>query len=246
MKSLITVFTDGASRGNPGKGGWGSIVIADTGDKDTSKVIELGGREDHTTNNRMEMTAALEALRAIRTREFEGDIEIHTDSAYLINGITKWVFGWEKNNWLTKEGQAVLNKDIWQGLAEITRVFKMKREVVWKKVEGHSGLRGNERVDEIATSYADNNFTLLFTGMLSNYEKMLGSDIFHVGETAVPKKKSGSSAKAYSYVSYVDGALYIDKTWAACEKRVKGKKGVRFKKSFSAEDEKAIAADFQK
>ncbi len=246
MKSVITVFTDGASRGNPGKGGWGSIVIADTGDKDTSKVIELGGREDHTTNNRMEMTAALEALKTIRDREFQGDIEVHTDSAYLINGITMWIWGWQKNNWLTKEGQAVLNKELWQGLAEITRTLKMNRDISWKKVAGHSGLRGNERVDEIATSYADNNFTLLYTGMLSNYEKMLGSDIFHVGETAVPKKKSGSSAKAYSYVSFVDGVLSIDKTWAACEKRVKGKKGAKFKKAISKEDEAAIAKEFQK
>ncbi len=243
MKPIVTVFTDGSSRGNPGPGGWGAIVIANADTSAQSKVIELGGRDDHTTNNRMEMTAALEALKTIRTRELEGDVEIHTDSAYLINGVTKWIFGWEKNNWLTKEGQAVLNKDLWQGLAEIVRVFKMKREIHWKKVAGHSGLRGNERVDEIATMYADKEFVLLFTGSLVQYETMLGSDIFTVGKTAV-KKKSGSSAKAYSYVSFVDGKIYVDATWAACEKRVKGKKGVRFKKSLDAADEAALIKEF--
>ena len=248
MKPLITVFTDGSSRGNPGPGGWGAIVIANADKPVESKVIELGGRDDHTTNNRMEMTAAFEALKTIRKREIEGNIEIHTDSAYLINGITQWVYGWERNNWQTKEGESVLNQDLWQALVEIVRVLKLHRDIAWKKVSGHSGLRGNERVDEIATEYADKNFVLLFVGALTQYEAILGSDIFTVGKTAVKKKakKSGSSAKAYSYVSYVDGKLHLDTTWAACEKRVKGKKGARFKKSLNKEDEALIVADFQK
>jgi ribonuclease HI len=238
----ITVFTDGASRGNPGPGGWGAIVMAPLTNGET-KVIELGGREDHTTNNRMELTAAVEALRTIYEREFQGDIEIHTDSAYLINGITQWVFGWEKNNWQTKEGQDVLNQDLWSALVELARVIKLRQNIAWKKVAGHSGLKGNERVDQIATEYADKKFVLLFTGNLEGYEKMLGSHIFHVGKTAV---KKSSSAKAYSYVSFVDGKLHIDATWAACEKRVKGKKGARYKKAVSAEDEAAISKEFQK
>ena len=245
MNPIITVFTDGASRGNPGPGGWGAIIIANGPTPAESKVIELGGREDHTTNNRMEMMAALEALQTIRRRDLPGDVEMHTDSAYLINGITQWVHGWEKNGWLTKEGEPVLNRDLWQFLVEMVRALKLRKNIVWKKVSGHSGLRGNERVDEIATMYADKQFVLLYTGGLEKYNEMLGSDIFHVEKKAA-KKKSSSSAKAYSYVSYVDSKLHTDKTWAACEKRVKGKKGAKYKKSISAEDEAEIIKDFTK
>jgi ribonuclease HI len=238
----ITVFTDGSSRGNPGPGGWAAFVIANN-----AKVVELGGRDDHTTNNRMELTAAIESLRTIRERGFEGDIEIHSDSAYVLNGITKWVYGWEKNNWLTKEGEPVLNQDLWSALLEIARQLKLSHDIIWKKVEGHSGLAGNERVDEIATGFADKKLVLLFSGTYKDYLKMLGSDIFHV---AGPKEKKGSkkssSAKAYSYVSLVSGVIHTDSTWAACEKRVKGKKGARYKKALSAADEAAIIKEFSK
>jgi ribonuclease HI len=243
----ITVFTDGSSRGNPGPGGWGAIVIAKLGKTGEAKVIELGGRDDHTTNNRMELMAAIESLRMIRERKLEGDIEIHSDSAYVLNGITKWVYGWERNDWQTKEKQSVLNQDLWAALLELERVLKLKQDIKWTKVEGHSGLRGNERVDEIATEFADKKFVLLFSGSEKDYIKLLGADMFHVGETAVKKKSKSksSSAKAFSYVSLVGGVIYVDATWAECEKRVKGKKA-RFKKALSKENEAAIIADFRK
>ncbi len=149
----IIIFTDGSSRGNPGPGGWGSIVIITKNGE--SKVIELGGKDDHTTNNRMELTATIESLRMIHSRGLPGDVIVHTDSAYVLNGITKWVYGWEKNNWLTKEGEPVLNQDLWSALIDIARQIKFTRDIVWKKVEGHSGLRGNERADEIATEGRD-------------------------------------------------------------------------------------------
>ncbi len=244
MNELVTVFTDGASRGNPGPGGWGAIVIAQPEFGAPGKVFELGGREDHTTNNRMEMTAALSALESIKERELAGVITIHTDSAYLLNGITAWVFGWEKNNWKTKEGEPVLNQDLWQALVQIVRVLKLKHEINWKKVDGHRGLVGNERVDAIATHYADKESILLFTGALDAYKALIGGDVFAQGEVHV--KKRSSSAKAYSYVSFVDGVIATDATWAACEKRVKGKKGARFKKAVSQEDEAAIIKEFKK
>ena len=108
-ENTIIVFTDGSSRGNPGPGGWGAVVIEASG-----KVVELGGREDMTTNNRMEIAAALGALAHIHTRGIAGDIEINTDSAYLLQGITMWVYGWEKNGWKTKTGDDVLNQDLWK------------------------------------------------------------------------------------------------------------------------------------
>jgi ribonuclease HI len=131
-------------------------------------------------------------------------------------------------------------------LIEIVRVLKLTRNIQWTKVAGHAGVTGNERVDEIATGFADKKFVLMFSGNFKDYTKMLGGDIFHIKEGADTKKKSSSSsAKAYSYVSFVDGVLSIDKTWAACEKRVKGKKSARFKKSFSKQDEDAIAMLFR-
>ena len=239
----ITIFTDGSSRGNPGPGGWGAIVI----DNKIGKIWELGGKEDPTTNNRMEMMAAREALAFIESRKIEGDIEIHTDSAYLLNGITLWVFGWEKNGWKTKTDDPVLNQDLWKEISASTFRLKSKRTVFWKKVDGHSGLRGNERVDEIATMKADGEQVLLFSGSISNYEKLIGGNIFDVSpEKATTKKKSSSSKKAYSYVSMVNGKIEVHKDWATCEKRVKGKSNTRFKKVGTTEEEDSLIAEWKK
>ena len=236
----IVVFTDGSSRGNPGRGGWGALIIA--GDK----VIEIGGREDHTTNNRMEMSAALQALLTIESRKVEGPVEVHTDSAYLLQGVTGWMYGWEKNGWKTKTGDAVLNQDIWKELGAVMARMKGKRSVEFIKVSGHSGLRGNERVDEIATMAADKEHVLFFTGSLEQYEKMLGGSVFSGGgekKKTAGKKSSKSTKPAYSYVSVIDGTVETHKTWAECEKRVKGK-AAKFKKVFSKEEESALKKEW--
>ena len=236
----IVVFTDGSSRGNPGPGGWGAVIV----DNNTGKVWELGGREDNTTNNRMEMTAAKEALAFIESRKIEGTIEIHTDSAYLLGGVTGWVFGWEKNGWKTSTGDPVLNQDIWKELGALNFRLKSKRTVNWEKVSGHSGLRGNERVDEIATSSADNEQVLLFTGSVFEYMKLIGGGMFDVNpETAT--KKSSSSKKAYSYVSMVNGKIEIDHDWDTCKKRVHGESNARYKKVVSAEEERSLIAEWK-
>lgn len=238
---LIVVFTDGASRGNPGPGGWGVVII----DNNTGKVWELGGREDNTTNNRMEMMAAKEALSFIESRKIEGNIEIHTDSAYLLNGITGWVFGWEKNGWKTKTGEDVLNQDLWKEIGALNFRMKIKHSIDWQKVSGHSGLRGNERVDEIATKKADKGQIFLFTGNIFDYMKFVGGNMFDVGETK-PKKKTSSSKKAYSYISLVDGVVYVDKDWATCEKRVKGKSNVKFQKVLDKDEEEKLVDEWKK
>ncbi len=239
----IVVFTDGSSRGNPGPGGFGALLI----DTAIGKVWELGGREDNTTNNRMELSAAREALAFIEKRKMEGTIEINTDSAYLLNGITGWVFGWEKNGWKTKTGEPVLNQDLWKEIGGLNFRLGQKHKIVWKKVSGHSGLRGNERVDEIATQKADGESVLLFAGGISEYEKMIGGNIFDVvSEKAATKKKSKSSNKpAYSYVSMIDGVISVDKDWATCEKRVKGKSKTKFKKVFSLDEEKTLVSEWK-
>ena len=238
----IIAFTDGSSRGNPGPGGYGAVIIM----KSKEKVIERGGREDHTTNNRMELTAIKEALTYVETRKIPSDIKLHTDSTYAMNGLIGWMYSWEKNGWKTKTNDEVLNQDIWKELLGLMFRLKQTRTVDIVKVEGHAGVVANERVDEIATKYADGEQVLLFVGGLDAYIRLVGADIFSLVATQIKVKSKSSSAKAYSYVSLVDGKIHLDKTWADCEKRVKGRKGVKYKKSISAEDEEKIISEFEK
>lgn len=234
----IVVFTDGSSRGNPGPGGWGAVVVDPSG-----KVTELGGREDKTTNNRMELSAALGALSFIESRKITGNIEMHTDSAYLLQGVTGWMYGWEKNGWKTKTGEPVLNQDIWKEIGAIVFRLKQKREIEWVKVSGHTGHRGNERADLIATSAADKAQQILYVGPIAEYEKLVGGSLFEgTDDTLVAKKneKKGKSGAAYSYVSMIAGDIQTHKTWAECEARVKGKRGAKFRKALSKEEEDAL------
>jgi ribonuclease HI len=223
------IFTDGASRGNPGNGGYGAIVA--TSD---SKIYEIGGRENNTTNNRMEMTGAIEALKIVSENS---GVELYTDSAYLINGITKWVWTWQKNNWKTKTKEDVLNVDLWKNLLEVSKNKKIK----WNRISGHSGVPANERCDIIATSFADGKKISLFHGNANEYRIDL---TIRKGTDKAIESKSKKKVVAYSYVSLVNGIIQTHETWAECEKRVKGKSGARFKKSMSEKDEKAIIAEF--
>ncbi len=234
MKNII-IFTDGASKGNPGPGGFGAIIVFPEGkacpNLSHGRVIELGGCEKHTTNNRMELSGALYALKEVVKEESE--IIIYTDSKYLINGMTGWIYGWQKNNWRTKEKKDVLNKDLWEGLAKLV----IGKKVKWNYIGGHMGIVGNERCDEIADAIARNEKVILYKGPLSKYQRNI-LDLGHSEEKN--EKKKNKSAKTYSYLSLVNGILNIDKTWAECERRVKGKKGVKYKKATSEIEEKEI------
>lgn len=228
--SKIIIFTDGSSRGNPGPGGWGAIISID------KKVIELGGGDKHTTNNRMELLGAISALENVEKEKSE--IILNTDSSYVINGITKWVHGWQKNNWKTKNKEDVVNKDLWERLIDVSSDKKIK----WNYVGGHIGVEGNERADIIATSFADEEKIDLLNGKVTDYEYDL---LDTKGSKEKVSKKSKNKGPAYSYVSFVNGVLKIDKTWAECEKRVKGIKGnVKFKKAISPSDEEGIIEEF--
>ncbi|MCK7545888.1 ribonuclease HI [Marinobacter bryozoorum] len=137
MSKRVTLYTDGACKGNPGPGGWG--VLLRYGDK--SK--ELCGGETGTTNNRMELMAAIEGLRAL-TRGCE--VDLYTDSQYVRKGITEWMAGWKRNGWKTSARKPVKNEDLWRKLDEEVA----RHEVKWHWVKGHSGVPGNERADELA------------------------------------------------------------------------------------------------
>lgn len=156
------IYTDGSSRGNPGPGGWAAVVIENNYGGQGQHVIEIGGREEMTTNNRMEMRAVIEGLQNIPEN---AEVVIHADSEYVIKGATEWIHNWQKNNWRTKARKNVLNKDLWLAmLAEIE-----KRKVSWNKVLGHSGHIYNDRCDEIATGFADKINVDLYAGPESNY-----------------------------------------------------------------------------
>ena len=141
---MIEVFTDGACRGNPGPGGW-AAVVRESGDE-----RELSGFDPSTTNNRMELTAAIEALASLP----EGaEVRLTSDSRYVIDGITKWVIGWKRKNWRKSDGKPVLNQELWQRLDSENG----RRKVTWAWVEGHTGHPENERCDELANIAIDRN-----------------------------------------------------------------------------------------
>ncbi len=138
---MIEVFTDGACLGNPGPGGWG-VLIAENGTE-----RELSGGERDTTNNRMEMLAA---IRALEETPADQPVILHTDSQYVKNGITSWIHGWKRNGWKTAARKPVKNQDLWQRLdAQIEG-----RNVEWRWVKGHAGHPGNERADALASAAA--------------------------------------------------------------------------------------------
>ncbi len=226
----VTIYCDGSSIGNPGPGGWGAVVA------DGARAKELGGYEKETTNNRMELTAAIESLRILKNAS---DVTIHTDSSYVINGITKWVKGWQKNGWLTKEKKEVVSKDLWEALVKVSE----KHNVEWNHVKGHSGIELNERADMIANGYARKERVELFYGSLAKYKAVLATmpKARVVSKSASKSKKTGP---AYSYVSVLDGKVTTHKTWAECEKRVKGKPA-KFKKVFSKEEEGALMKEWR-
>ncbi len=139
----VDIFTDGACSGNPGEGGWGAILRYGSHEK------EISGYKKTTTNNQMELTAIIEALRLLKE---PCRITIHTDSKYVIDGITKWLENWQKNNWKTASKKPVKNKELWQELnTEIS-----KHKIHWKWIKGHSGHIENERADKLATSAIKN------------------------------------------------------------------------------------------
>lgn len=144
QRSIESIYTDGACSGNPGRGGWGVVIYYDDG-----SINEIGDGAAQTTNNRMEMQAAISALQYLDNSGEKQPINLYTDSEYLINCVTKWVKGWKKKGWKKSDGQPVLNQDLLQLLDELN-----SSQIHWKHVRGHAGNVGNERCDDIARAFA--------------------------------------------------------------------------------------------
>ena len=140
----IEAATDGACSGNPGPGGWGGLIIFE----DKSE-LEIGGSEQNTTNNRMELTAAIKTLEKLKTYKLKENFKLRTDSKYVIEGYTKWIINWKRNGWKTSSGKSVQNLDLWQKIDQL-RI----NGLVMEYVKGHSGDKQNDRVDKIATNYS--------------------------------------------------------------------------------------------
>lgn len=137
LKKKVQIYTDGACRGNPGIGGWGATLSYN------GTVKEIYGGEQLTTNNRMEMTAVIEALSALTKAS---DVTLYSDSKYVLQGVNDWMPNWKKRNWKTASKQAVKNVDLWQKIDQLAQTHAIK----WVWVKGHSGDPGNERADELA------------------------------------------------------------------------------------------------
>ena len=137
MSSTVIIYTDGACKGNPGVGGWGALLELNGREK------ELCGGERLTTNNRMELTAVIRALEALKRR---CSVQLHTDSKYVQQGITEWIHNWKKRGWRTTDKKPVKNDDLWRELDALSQ----QHDIEWLWVKGHAGHNGNERADELA------------------------------------------------------------------------------------------------
>lgn len=229
--SSLFIFTDGACTGNPGPGGWASIVVSPDG-----QVRELGGHAPDTTNNRMELLGTIKALASLELPTTDPVI-LYTDSTYVIRGITQWIWGWRARGWKNAEGKDVSNRDLWEELSRQVQRLKPAR-VDWKYVRGHTGVPGNERCDEIAVGFANGKYVKLYSGSLLQY----GVAIHDLPEDQPLPEMRPKEAKtaAYSYLSYYGGVVMRHETWAECERRVKGQSQAKFKKAKSEQDEREI------
>lgn len=144
QKDNIIIYTDGGCRGNPGIGAWGAILLSEK----HNLRLEIGESEEHTTNNKMEMQAAIKALERLKHSH---NIKLYSDSAYLVNGMNSWIYSWQKNNWIKSNRKPVENKDYWLKLIELSK----KHSIEFIKVKGHSSNKENNRADEIVNILMD-------------------------------------------------------------------------------------------
>jgi ribonuclease HI len=228
-------YTDGACLGNPGPGGWGVRILHVDG-----TVCELGGRVAATTNNRMELQAAIAALQVLHTYP---QVAIFTDSRYVIDGLTKWLPAWRRRGWVTSTNTPVKNRDLWMTLESLHHPG-----VRWQHVYGHRGDPNNERVDTIARACAAGTCPPLFCGQGGAPEDPVAVP---TATTLPPRPVAGTSAgrhvparasgPAY-YVSIVHGTAALDTDWPACAARVRGVSGAQYRKVRTPEEVAAFCA----
>jgi ribonuclease HI len=232
MTGLIA-YTDGACIGNPGPGGWGVRLLYPDG-----FVRELGGAVESTTNNRMELQGALEALKVIGPSV---EATICTDSRYVIDGLTKWIHRWRHRGWRTTADTPVKNRQLWMALDQVNHPG-----IRWQHVRGHSGDPENERVDTIARLFALGQSPQLFCGQRGSLvDPVMGAPATGASGAAVATPhQPASSPPATRYVSIVQGEVALDHDWASCAARVRGVSGARYKKVHSPEELAVFCAQY--
>lgn len=224
-----TAYTDGGCLGNPGPGGWGVHIEYPDG-----RVVELGGAELQTTNNRMELRAAIEAARSVADWP---RATIVADSQYVLRGIGSWVKGWKRNGWKTSTGAPVLNRDLWEELDAVAT-----DKITWEWAKGHSGVPGNERCDAIASWFAAS------VRPLDGQRRARRPAGVRAGPATATRpqqaRPTSGGGNGFSYISLVDGIPARHATWGECESRVKGVKAARFKKVKSASEANDVFASW--
>lgn len=217
------VVTDGACLGNPGPGGWATIIAL--GDH----VLERAGYSDQTTNNRMELLAVIEGLAAlVKMKTPTGRIRVITDSSYVADGASKNLHLWKRRDWKTVSGTPVLNRDLWERMDAVMQGLT----ITWQIVRGHRGIPSNERVNTLATQVAEHGGTShvhLYDGKRDQYT--VSFEIPTVGDPY--------------YISLVDGKVERHKTWDECQKRVHGRPGAKTKKIHSNLEELTILTQWK-
>jgi coproporphyrinogen III oxidase len=213
----VVAFTDGASSGNPGPGGWGAVIA--TGD---GQIIEIGGREKDVTNNQMELRAAIESLRLVQRQR--KPVLLLTDSRYVTDGITNWIAGWKRRGWSRKQkgvSVPVANVGLWKELDAINNAMQVR----WQHVPGHAGVAGNDRADRIAVAFSRDADITLYVGSESDYP----ADIRRLPEDMEQRSKKNPMG----YLSLAGGEWVLHKSWEACKLRAESNPGTRYKKVYS-------------
>lgn len=229
MKGPVA-YTDGSCLGNPGPGGWGIRLLYPDG-----TVEEFGAAVKQTTNNQMELQAAIAALEHLGQVPH---LTVCTDSRYVIDGLTKWLPNWQRRGWKTATGTAVKNRALWQRLAQLAHP-----RIHWQHVRGHSGNANNERVDEIARAFAGGHAPQLFHGRLGEPADPVRDQVSHaVRAHRVTSQPQGLKHSRPRYVSIIRGDVAIDDDWPSCAARVRGVSGAHYKKVRTSEELVAFCA----
>ena len=223
MTTPIEIYTDGACRGNPGPGGWAALLYYSS--SHDPEVEELGSGVPYTTNNQMELQAAIAALRHLGSPPSGTPLIVWTDSTYLIQGVTKWSARWILNSWRTQQNTLVINAERWQELLALCRGLCLE----WRHVRAHRGHPENTRVDALAVEFALGRSPALYRGSRSQYPLHAAASSL---PPSVPKQSAfrGSPGKSGHYISLINGVLARHAGWEDCRARVHGVPRARFQK----------------
>jgi len=232
------IFTDGASKGNPGPAGWGAVISRN------GRVEELGAHVDRATNNQMELTAVIAALAHLEGEDaWKAPICVYTDSMYIKNGATEWIQQWIDRGWKRADGGPVQNKQRWKSLYNRMKTF----DIDFKKVPAHSGIPGNVRADAIARRFAEEEDPDCFTGSLVDYNRIHEIDLRDTTTQLsfdTSAQNDTHDTQDSFYLSLVDDEIRKHASWESTKERVDGVSSARYQKVKDTEDARRVLIDW--